>query len=88
MARQTLIDWNPSKPLYYPLAINLDRCVISCKTTDDWYDQLCVTNKTKQKKVKIFDMIKRKNKSKSLVKHVLCYCRCRLDGEGCNSKQK
>ena len=44
--------------------------------------------KQNKKKVKIFDMIKRKNKSKSLVKHVLCYCRCRLDGEGCNSKQK
>ena len=44
--------------------------------------------KQNKKKVKIFDMKKKKNKLKSLVKHVLCYCRCRLDDEGCNSKQK
>ena len=43
---------------------------------------------TKYLNVKVLNMIAKFNESRSLLKHISCSCRCRLDGEKCNSNQK
>ena len=32
---------------YYPFEVKLDRCVESCNTLNDWSNEVCLPNKTK-----------------------------------------
>ena len=56
MTRSTLIILHPNKWSqefhYYPLPVNLDRCVRSCNTLCDLSNRLCVANKKKRFKSK------------------------------------
>lgn len=40
------------------------------------------------KNLKVFNMVKEINESKTLIKHISYECRCEFDGRNCNSKQK
>ena len=55
---------------YYPLEVNLDRCIGSYNTRNDLSNKLCVPNKTKDLNLNLFNMITRINKSKTLTKHI------------------
>ena len=55
---------------------------------DDLSDVSCVSNKTEDVNLKIFNMITGMHESKLLVKNISYDCRCKLDGKICNSKQK
>ena len=88
----TLINLHPneySQELhYYPFAVNLDRCVGSCSTLNDLLNKVCVSNKTEDLKISMFNMITGINESKTLTKHISCQSKCKLDGRKCNSNQK
>ena len=51
MTQPSLINIHPnafSQELYcYPFVVNLDRCVRSSRTINDWYNKVGVQNKTK-----------------------------------------
>ena len=51
---------------------------------------MCVPreNVPKDVNVKVFNMIRRKNEVKTLVKHILCDCKCKCNSTTCNSDQK
>ena len=72
---------------YYPFAVKLDRCVGSCSTPNDLSNKVCVSNKTENLNLSIFNMIMGINESKTLRKHISCKCKCRFDGRKCNSNQ-
>ena len=61
MTRSTLIILHPNKSSqelhYYPLPVNLDRCVRSCNTLCDLSNRLCVANKKKDLNLSLFNMI-------------------------------
>ena len=46
---------------------------------------MCVPNKTEDFNLSLFNMITGINESKTLTKHISCKCKCRFDGEKCNS---
>ena len=41
---------------YYPFAVKLDRCVGSCNTLNDLSNKVCVSNKTKDLYLSVFNM--------------------------------
>ena len=44
--------------------------------------------KKKDRNLNVFNMITGINKSKTLIKHISCNCRCKFNGRKCSSKQK
>ena len=69
--RLLLTDLNPNKHdqglHHYPFMVSLDRCNGSL---DDLSSRLCVTNKTEDKNLNVFNIITGINESKTLVKHI------------------
>ena len=49
---------------------------------------MSVLNETKGVNVKVFNMITRVNETKTLVKPLLCDCKCKFNKTTCNSNQK
>ena len=87
----TLINLHPneySQELhYYPFTVKLDKCVGSCNTLNDLSYKVCVSNKTEDLNLSVFNMITGINEWKTLTKHISCECKCRYDGRTCNSDQ-
>ena len=79
----TLINLHPNEYNqelhYYPFAVKLDRCVGSCNTVNDLSNNVCVPNKTEDLNLNVSNMIRGRNESKMLTKHVSCECKCKFD---------
>ena len=92
MNQPTLINLRPNeygqKLLYYPFAVDLNRCSGSCNTLDNLSNKVCVPNETEDLNLNIFNMITGINESKTLTKHILCKCECKFDYKKCNLNQK
>ena len=73
---------------YYPFAANLDRCVGSFSTINDFSNKVCVPNKAEDLNLSFFNMITGINESKTLAKHTSSECKCKFDGRKCHSNQK
>ena len=71
---------------YYPFTNKLDRCAESFNTFNDLSNKVCVSNKTDDLNLSVFNMITGKDKSETLTKHISCECKCKFDGRKRNSK--
>ena len=71
MTCPTLIDLNSDliELNYYPFMIGLNNCNGSCNIINDLCTELCVSSKTIDINVKIFNMITKINDVKKMVKH-------------------
>ena len=67
--------------------VKLDICVGSCNTLNDLSDKVCVPNRTEDLNLRMFNMIKEINESKTLAKNISYEWKCRFDGRECNSDQ-
>ena len=58
----TLINLHPNEYSqefrYYQFAVKLDRCLGSCSTLNDLSNKVCIPNKTENKNLSVFNMIK------------------------------
>ena len=54
---------------YYPLPVNLDRCVVSYNSFNDLSTRVCFPNKT-DLNLNVFNTITVINESKTLTKHI------------------
>ena len=70
ITRSTLVDLNSyeyNQGLgYYTFMVNLDRCNGSCNILDDPSDKTCLSNKTENVNLSVFNTIVRINKLKTL----------------------
>ena len=61
IAQPTLINLHPNEYIqglrYYPLALNLDRCMGSCNTINDLSNRACVANKSEDLDLRVFNVI-------------------------------
>ena len=71
---------NPDELHYYPFIVSLDRCDASCYTVEHWFGRICVPNTMENVNLKVFNMIKGINESKTLAKHFLCESKWEFDG--------
>ena len=92
MTHSTLINLHPNEQShefhYYPFAVKLDRCFGSCNTLNDLSNKVCVSNKTEDLNLSVFNMITGINESKILTKDISCKYKCKFDYRKCNSNQK
>ena len=72
---------------YYPFPVKLDRCVESCNTLNDSSKKACISNKTKELNLRVFNMITKINKLITLTKHISWECKCRFDDRKYNADQ-
>ena len=70
------------------LVISLDRYTGSWNSLDDSFAKICVSNKTKDVNVKVFNIITKLNEEKTLLKHISCDYKCKFDQTKCNSNRK
>ena len=92
MTQPSLVNLHPNKYSqefhYYPFVVKLDICVGSCNTLNDLSDKVCVSNKTKDLNLSVFNMITgTTNESKRLTKHIPWECKYEINGKKCNSNQ-
>ena len=78
--------YSPEFP-FYRFAVKLVKCVGNCRTLNDLFNKVCVSNKTNHLNLSVFNMITEINESKTLAKHISCECKCIFDGRKCNSNQ-
>ena len=87
----TLINLHPREYsqefCYYPVVVNIDRCVGSCNTFDDLSLEYVFQMKQKFLNLHVFDMITGIHE-KILTKQISCKCECKFDSKKCNSNQK
>ena len=81
-----LIDLNPNELHYYPFVLSLARYNESYNTLDDLSSRICVSNKTEDVNLNVFNMITRM--SQNIKKNISCDCKSKLDSIKCNSNQK
>ena len=77
-----------SQELHHPFAVKLDRCVGSCITLNELYNEVCGPNKTEDLNVHVFSKVTGLNESKTFAKDTPCKCKCKFDGRKYNSNQK
>ena len=91
MTQPTRINLHPNgysqKCHCYPFAVKFDRYVGSCNTLNDLSNKVCVSNKTEDLNLSVFNMITGINESKTLTNHISCKCKCKFDGRKCYSEQ-
>ena len=68
--------------------ISLDKCIGSCNAVDDLFAKICVPNETNDVDVKVFNMVTKINEAKTMVKHISCDYKCKLDSATLTSNQK
>ena len=88
MLRPTLISLSNYKLNYYSLMVSLYTCDGSCNTVEDPFGRICVPNKKEDVNLKVLNLKKGINGSKSVVKHISCKCRSEFDGRKHNLKQQ
>ena len=88
MTQSTLINFHPNKYIevlcYYPFVVNLDRCMTSCNAYNDLSNRLCVSNKTGDSDLNVFNTITGIRESKVLTKRISCECKCKFNSSKCN----
>ena len=88
MNQPAFINLHPyeySQEIHYPFAVKLDRCVGSCNTLKDLSNRVCVSNKTEDLNIHVFNLIIAKNESNILTKDTSCKCKRRFDERKCYS---
>ena len=52
----------------------MSRCNVNCNTVEDPSRRICVSNKIEYVNLKVFNIVKGINESKTLAKYILCEC--------------
>ena len=85
MIRAFLIGFNHVQLKYYPFMISLDKCNGSCSSINDLSMRSCIPSKSKDVNV---NMVTNGNEAKTLVKHILCDCKCIFNSTTWNTNKK
>ena len=88
VTRPRLVDSNPVEPKYYSYMISLEKLNVSCNTVNYLSMRRYAPSKRKYRNVNVFNMITNRKETKTLVKHISCDFKCKLNSLTCNSNQK
>ena len=92
MAQYTLNNLHSNEYIqglrYYPFAVSLNRCMGNRNTLNYVSNRVCVSNKTEDLDLSVFNIITGTNESKALTKQLSCECKCKFNGRIYNSNGK
>ena len=86
--RTNIIDLNNKKPVFYPFSIRVNKCSGSCNNINDPHAKLCIPNFVKNINIKVLNLVPFSNQTGHTEWHESCKCKCRLDVNICNNKQR
>ena len=86
--RPKIVDISSNNPIFYPFSVKINSCSGNCNSINDPYAKLCALNVVKSLYVKVFNLMSRTNKTRSIKLHEACKCICRLNKIICNNKQR
>ena len=86
--RPQIVNVNGDIPVFYPFSIKTSKCCGSCNNINNPYAKLCVSDVVKNINVKVFILMSRTNETRHIKWHETCKCKCRLDANICNKKQR
>ena len=86
--RPEIVDVSSNNPIFFPFSFKVNRCSGNCNNINDPYAKICVPDFVKNLNVKVFNLMSRSNKTKSIKSDETCKCICRLNKIICNSKQR
>ena len=86
--RREIVNINSNESVFYPCSIKTSKCSCSCNNINDPYAKLCVPDIVKNVNIKVFNLVSRTNETRHIKWHETCKCKCRLDANVCNSKQR
>ena len=85
--RLEIINVNSDEPVFYPFSIKTNKCSGSCSNINDPHAKTCVPV-VKDLNVKVFNLMSRTNETRHIQWHETHNCKCRLDANFCNNKQR
>ena len=86
--RPKIVNVSSNNPICYPFSVKINRCRGNCNIVNDPYAKVCVPDIVKNLNVKVFNLMLRTNKTRSIKLHETCKCIYRLNKIICNSKQR
>ena len=84
--RPEIVNVDSDEPVFYPFRIKASKCSRSCTNINDPYAKMCVPNVVKN--LNVFSIMSRTNETRLIEWHETCKCKCRLDANVCNNKQR
>ena len=85
--RTQIVNVN-SKQSFFPFSIKTSKCSGSCNDTNNPYAKMCAPDVVKNLNVKVYYLMWRTNETRHIEQHETCKCKCRLDPNICNDKQR
>ena len=79
---------NNKKSLFYSFSIKVNKCSGSSNNINDPYTKLCLPDTIKNMNVKVCNLMSRSNQTRHIEWHETCKCKCRLNVNVCNNKQR
>ena len=86
--RPKIVDVSGNNPMFYPFSVKLNRCSGNCNSINDFYTKISVPDIVKNLNAKVFNLISRTNKTRSIKSHETCKCIFRLNKIICNNRQR
>ena len=83
-----IVNVNSNEPIFYPFSIKTSKCTGSCNNINDSYAKLRVPDVVKNLNVKVFNLMSRTNETRHIEWHKTCKCKCRINANICNNKQR
>ena len=86
--RPQVVNVNGDEPVFFPFSIETSKCSGSCNNIKYPYAKVCVPDIVKNLNVKVFNLMLRTSKTRSIKLHETCKCIYRLNKIICNSKRR
>ena len=86
--RPEILNVNSNEPVFCPFSIKTSKCSGSCNNINYPYAKICVPDAVKDLNVKVSNLMSRANETRHIRWHETCKCKCRLDANVCNNKQR
>ena len=87
-ARTEIFNVNSNNPIFCPFSIKTSKCSGNCNNINNPYAKIYVPDVVKDLNVKVFNLMSRTNETRHIKWHETCKCKCRLDANVCNNKQR
>ena len=64
--RPEIISINSNNPMFYPFSVKINKCSGNCNNINDPYAKICVPDVIKNLDLKVFNLLKRINETRSI----------------------
>ena len=86
--RPQIMNLNNNEPSFYPCSVKINKCSDSCNNINDPCAKMFVSDIVKNLNVRISNLMPRTSEKRYIKLHETWGCKCMLDANVCNNRQK